>query len=570
MVMIKESSHSPKIRRGEARWGVAAAAGVVAAAYCLMLRRYGVELADEGALLAHMDRVAHGQVPYRDFHVGYGPALYWLHAPAFAWWGASIGTVRAGLAVVHGVRTALLARLASAFGGRGWGAVAAIVLIGFFLPVAPGVCTPGNIPYPSWYADALGLVAILLLGRQRAPVVVVGVLWGIAFAFKQNAGVLGLGASAVAIVLAAEAGEDGGRAIGTAVAVALLAGAALLLHEFADGLLVAVFVVPLLPLAVALVRTRSGVGVAADLVRLGAGFTITAGGAVGIAMWQAGPAAVATDFLQLGTDTVRVYHAAHPTLAGVLGQLDGADPTRAVRMVADLAWFAVLPLAHLMATSLVASRRVRSRAAIAVVAAAALGYLQLFPRMDFWHLLPLAPASLTAVVIVATALGPRVASVLAASLAIVAVGRLVPSVSVIAAVSGSAPSPPPVARVDLRWDLLHDEALRRFPDVVDAVRGYRRVAGFPALGLVNFALDRPSPWRHDYFFPGRPGPVEERELIASTQRDPPDAVVVLDAPDGPFATAAAAHAAIVEMLDRDFAEVRRIGPYRVLVPRRVP
>jgi hypothetical protein len=570
MVMSQESSHSPKIRRGEAGWLWPVVMGVAAAAYCLGLRRYGIELADEGALLAHMDRVAHGQVPYRDFHVGYGPALYWMHVPLFTWWGASIGTVRAGLAIVHGLRAAMLARLAGVFGGGGWAVAAVLALIGFFLPVAPGVCAPGNIPYPAWYADAVGLLAVLLFGRQRAPALAIGVLWGIAFAFRQNTGVLGLGAAAVTIVLAGDPTAGARRGVGAALALALIAGAVVLLHEFLDALLVGAFVVPLLPLVVALAGMRTGREVATDLIRLGIGFAAAAGAAVGVMVAQAGPGAVWTDFLQIGTDTVRVYHAGHPTLADVMGQLDGADAARSVRVLADGAWFAVFPLAHLTATALVASGRIRSRPAIAVVVAATLGYLQLFPRMDFWHLMSLAPASLASLTIVAATLGPGIARVVAGLLAVTAVGRLTPALPVIAASMSMAPSPPPVARVDVRWDLLRDEAVRRFPEVVEAVRGRRRVAGFPALGLVNFALGEPSPWRHDYFFPGRPTLAEEQALIAATMREPPEAVVVLESPEGPFEAAAAAHPAIVAMLDRNFTEVRRIGPYRILVPRRAP
>src|SRR5262245_38035915 len=121
MVNGQESSHSPKIRRGQARLGAALACGGVVAAYCLALRRYGLELADEGVLLAHFDRVAHGQIPYRDFHVGYGPALYWVQAVLFGWFGPSIGVVRTGLALVHAARAVLLARLGTAIGGVPWG-----------------------------------------------------------------------------------------------------------------------------------------------------------------------------------------------------------------------------------------------------------------------------------------------------------------------------------------------------------------------------------------------------------------------------------------------------------------
>ncbi len=108
------------------------------------------------------------------------------------------------------------------------------------------------------------------------------------------------------------------------------------------------------------------------------------------------------------------------------------------------------------------------------------------------------------------------------------------------------------------------------PEVVAALRDRRRVAGFPALGAINFALGTPSPWRHDYFFPGRPAPDEEQALAEEIVRDPPDVVVMLDAPGSSFEPAFAAHRALVETLERRFVEERRIGPYRLLVPRPSP
>src|SRR6185436_10118000 len=143
---------------------------------------------------------------------------------------------------------------------------------------------------------------------------------------------------------------------------------------------------------------------------------------------------------------------------------------------------------------------------LAIVPAAALGYLQLYPRMDFWHLLALAPASLAAMALVATTV-PSVGAVVLALVVLVSVGRLVPTVPVLASIAGGMARPPRIPRIDVRWDLLKEERL--LPDVIETVQGRERVAGFPALGMVNFALGRPSPWRHDYFYPGRPLPAEE-------------------------------------------------------------
>ena len=567
MVNGQESSHSPKIRRGQV-WGLALACGAVVAAYCLALRRYGLELADEGALLAHFDRVAHGQVPYRDFHLGYGPALYWLEAAAFAWFGASITTVRAGLALVHAGRAVLLARLGVAAGGPAWAPALAIVLVGFFLPVAPGLCVPGNIPYPAWFANLLGLVGVALLARQSPPMLTIGMVLGAAFAFKQNSGLLGLGAAAVTTVLAAPTPPGGGRVVGPVMATALLACALLLLQEYLDPGLGLVFVVPVLPLVVALGRARVAPETTRALVRLGMGFAVVGGGVVSVMVVRAGGFAVWSELLQVGMDTVRTYHADHPTLGALVRQLDGAPVVRAARLIADAAWFAVLPAVHLAAATLVATGRIRSRLGIALVAAAALGYLELYPRMDFWHLLPLVPASLVTLALVATTFGPWIGRVTLAALAVVSLGRMLPTIPVLASVGGPDASGPRIARLDLRWDLLRDERLMRLPEVIEALQGARRVGGFPALGIVNFALGTPSPWRHDYFFPGRPTPAEERDMVAALARDPPDAVVVLDAPASSFEGSFTAHALFVEALEQRLHEQRRIGPFRILVPGR--
>ena len=542
--------------------------GALVAGYCLALVRYGFELADEGLLLAQIDRVAHGQVPYRDFHVGYGPALFWLHATTFAWFGASATTVRVGLVLVHAARTVLLVHLGRAAGGW-WPAGLVVAFVGFFLPVAPGVCVPGNIPYPGWFADLLGLSALLLLARERPPLLAIGALWGVVFAFKQNGGVLGLGAAALTTILIAPASPDGGRGLAVATGIALVAGAVLLLHEYLDPLLALVFLVPLGPLAWAVSTRRVTRATLGALVRLGAGFVLVAGTVVGWMVSRAGAAAVATEFLQIGGDTIRTYHAAHPTLAGLLAAIDGAPLARAVRLLADASWFVIFPAVHLAGAMLVAGGRIRSRLDVALIAAAALGYLQLYPRMDFWHLLPLAPVSLATLALVVTSVGPPVVvRMVPALLVVLALGRMLPAMPVLAGASVGAPDPPRIPRLDLRWDQLRDERLTRLPEVVEAVTSMPRVAGFPALAAVNFALGKPSPWRHDYFFPGRPLPDEERALAAEALRDPPDAVVVLDAPGGAFDAAFAAHPVLVEALERGFVEQRRIGPYRVLVPRR--
>ena len=565
MVTSQEPYGRPKL--GVWEWAGPLVAAAVVAAYGLSLRRYGLELADEGVLLAHFNRVAHGQVPYRDFHVGYGPGLYWLQAAAFALWGGSIGTVRVGLALVQGARAAGLAWLAASLGGRGAAAVAVLALVAFFLPVAPGQCVPANIPYPAWYADALGLGALVLMVRSPRSSALVGSLWGVVFAFKQNTGVLGLAAAIVTTILVAPRAERAGRGVPVLTALAIIVGALALLREHLHPTLAAVFVGPLIPLAFAVARARVGRSTIRDLMAIAGGFLVVAGSAVAVMVLRAGAAAVASGFLQIGTDTIRIYHAAYPTLDGVLASLREVTPMRAVRLLVEGGWFVVFPVTHLVAATLVCTGRIRTRCGVAVVVAAAVGYLQLYPRMDYWHLLPLAPASLATLVLLGASVGGGWTTVALGVTAVVCVARMAPTVPIVLA-SLTAPHPAPrIPRLDLAWDLLTDERLVRIPDVVEAVRDRRRVAGFPALGIVNFALDSPSPWRHDYFFPGRPDALEEEALAAALARDPPEAVIVLDETSGPFGIAFTAHRRVLTAIESGLVEQRRIGPYRILVPR---
>src|SRR5205085_3871306 len=107
-----------------------------------------------------------------------------------------------------------------------------------------------------------------LLVRVRPPLVAIGMLWGGVFVFRQNSGVLGLGAAVVTTVLAGTPAGDRPRA-GALVAVGMLAGATLLLHEFLDATLAVVFIVPLLPLALALTRAPLSGETIGALGRLG-------------------------------------------------------------------------------------------------------------------------------------------------------------------------------------------------------------------------------------------------------------------------------------------------------------
>jgi hypothetical protein len=141
--------------------GLVAGAALGTFLLVVALRHYGLDLVDEGTLLAQIERVRTGQWPYRDFHTGYGPALFALNAALLTFFGVHLEVVRIGLAVTHAVSLAALGVLAGrALGGFGAAVVVALT-VSFFLPIAPGAFCLWNIPYPSWYAQALGGVGLL-------------------------------------------------------------------------------------------------------------------------------------------------------------------------------------------------------------------------------------------------------------------------------------------------------------------------------------------------------------------------------------------------------------------------
>src|SRR6185369_12262265 len=89
----------------------ALAAGLAVAVYVACLRRYGIfDPADEGLLLVQAWRTAHGQMPYVDFHTGYGPLYFRLQSILVA--AGGLAAVRWMLVLIHGAAAAFLYALA--------------------------------------------------------------------------------------------------------------------------------------------------------------------------------------------------------------------------------------------------------------------------------------------------------------------------------------------------------------------------------------------------------------------------------------------------------------------------
>jgi len=561
------------------RWlapGAAFGMGMLA----LALRHYGFELIDEGTLLAQFDRVRAGQWPYRDFHTGYAPAIFWLNGWLLSTVGAHLDVVRAGLLVTHALALGALASLAAR--AIGWRAAVVVLAltVSFFLPVAPGAFCIWNIPYPAWYAHAFGAAALLaaLAGdvRGRRLLVMSGVLWGIAFCVKQNTGVLGLAATIVWRAVERSGARDGSTWLGGALAVCLAAGAAAVVSAGTLGTAGDVAIaVPVLALAVRVAGMRPRTALVGDAAALVVGFVLAVLPVLLVVARTVGWPGVAAEILHLGSGAAVVYAEPYPS-ARALGDafVHAAPGWRGVRQATDQLWFVVFPLAHLAAVA-VLRPHARSTAWRLLVCVAVLYYVQLFPRADFWHLLPVTGPSLVVAVGLALQVAERArrphraVCVLLGALLVVASVRFLPTIGVLRAAMTDAPAEAPsLARATVRWDLLAESRLRAIPAVVAALGDAETVVGFPALGAFSFLTGKPSPLRHDYFFPGIPGPAETARVLTELAAARTARVVVLRDDVSFFAKAFRAHADVEATIVTAFPVVEHIGPYEVR--RRLP
>ena len=167
----------------------------------LLLARFGLDAADEGYFVEQATRVLQGQLPYRDFDSLYTPGLLYVHATVVQLFGGSpiidVRLVGWVARVVLAVGLYLLCRRVL----RPWLALVPALFVLVALDRAPAAWEP----HPGWPSAALTIVAAWLFTRlpstrgfRRAGLLVaIGVLVGLVFGFKQNAGIL-LGLALVA------------------------------------------------------------------------------------------------------------------------------------------------------------------------------------------------------------------------------------------------------------------------------------------------------------------------------------------------------------------------------------
>lgn len=157
----------------------------------------GIAPHDEGLMLEAGARIAHGQLPYRDFWTNYPPGQWLLVAGLFKLFGPSLLSWRVVRVALDAAVTLLAYRLARREAPERFALAAAVAAAGAMaFPLGAG-------PNPAALALALGAV----LAASRAPVWA-GLLAGVAILFRIEFGL----AAAAGVALAAPPGR---RARGT-------------------------------------------------------------------------------------------------------------------------------------------------------------------------------------------------------------------------------------------------------------------------------------------------------------------------------------------------------------------
>ncbi len=582
------------------------AAGLLVAAYAAALRRYGIfDPVDEGLLLIQAARVAQGQVPYVDFHTGYGPLYFRLHALLLS--AGGLDAVRWALVAVHGAAAALLYVLARRLGGAAL-AIAAIALeVAFFLPVAPRQGAPFNAPYPGWYAGLAGVAIIVLLGGAPGGVPalragVVGALAGLVFAIKPNSGLL-LAAGATAAIVLAGTERTGPRAVRLAVLGLFLTGSLLLVVP--TGLSVAAFVLVAPVAGLLVIGMERGTADRVAGPRLGAlavGFVVVAVAGYAGTLVRIGPAGFMRDVLLIGAGVAELYAVPLPWTAGLAAAVglaafvvrgrfrrasllaagvavglallagggDAPSAAPALRRGAEAAAFALLPLALWGALILV--RRHPDDVLSAPTAMAVAAALQAYPRPDFIHLMPLGALVLPLALRVWRSgvdqlLPARAAGAVALALPLVlATGRFLPTVPVLGRLAAGRVLEVPLGQTTLLMEPAGVFSLRALADTAEVIRHIpagEPVLSFPACGFPLFLAGRLPAGPHDYFYPGRPDRAEVVALTARWAENPPRLAVTCRADGTPLAAAWRAYPELVRFLETRYVEIASPPPYAV-------
>jgi hypothetical protein len=180
--------------------------GLIAA--CLLaeltMLRIGVDDLDEGYFAEQALRLVHGQLPLRDFETLYTPGQVALHAALFDAIGPSLTALRAMTLASRAALVIVLALLVLPMVRHPIWAT----LPGLFLLLGLDDAPVRWEPHPGWWSTCFAALAAWCLTRplQRRWLIAAGAAAAATYAFKQNTGLLVLGAIVAYLALVRRCG----------------------------------------------------------------------------------------------------------------------------------------------------------------------------------------------------------------------------------------------------------------------------------------------------------------------------------------------------------------------------
>ncbi len=193
--------------------GAAILVFAVAFAYFALFVHYGLNVDDEGTLLAEFYRTFRGELPYRDFHMGYTPLGHYFQAALFRCFGVSVVPLRWALAVCHSLVAMLLFAIGRRVMPTAFAVLAPAVYVAI-IPFYPGEFASFNIPYPAWWVVLFGVAGFWALLRYQETthfgwLAASGVLTGVSLGFKPNVGLFQFAAAGLVLLVLLEPPADG-------------------------------------------------------------------------------------------------------------------------------------------------------------------------------------------------------------------------------------------------------------------------------------------------------------------------------------------------------------------------